>query len=66
MISYSQQIVKKLWNYCNVLPACAKQGVAGRRDDLLARGAQANGNYPSAELRTCRAVDVSTVPQDGG
>jgi type I restriction enzyme M protein len=40
----SSAIVQKLWNYCNVL-----------RDDgmsyLLARGAQASGDYPSASLR---------------
>jgi len=37
----SSAIVQKLWNYCNIL-----------RDDglsyLLARGAQASGDYPSA------------------
>ncbi len=37
----SNQIVQKLWNYCNIL-----------RDDglsyLLARSAQASGDYPSA------------------
>ena len=41
----TQQIVQKLWNYCNVL-----------RDDLSACDAQAGGmsygDYPSAKLRT--------------
>jgi hypothetical protein len=41
----TQQNVQKLWNYCNIL-----------RDDglsyLLARSAQASGDYPSALLRT--------------
>ena len=32
----SAHIVQKLCNYCNVLPACAKQRAAGRRDDLSA------------------------------
>ena len=33
-MSPTSQIVQKLWNYCNGLPACAKQRAAGRRDDL--------------------------------
>lgn len=53
----SSAIVQKLWNYCNVLPACRALLGAGRRDnlsawDLLARRAQASGDYPSARLRT--------------
>ena len=44
-ITASTQIVQKLWNYCNVL-----------RDDgmsyLLARRAQASGDYPLAGLGT--------------
>ena len=43
MASASNQIVQKLWNYCNVLPACAEQRAAGRRDDLSACDAQAGG-----------------------
>ena len=48
-------IVQKLWNYCNVLPACRAVLGAGRRDDLSACDAQAGGmsygDYPSARLR---------------
>jgi hypothetical protein len=44
MVDQSHQLVQKLWNYCNIL-----------RDDglsyLLARRAQASGDYPSARLR---------------
>ncbi len=39
-------IVQKLWNfwnYCNVLPACRAVLGAGRRDDLTACDAQADG-----------------------
>jgi hypothetical protein len=41
MSNHSHQIVQKLWNYCNVLPACRAMLGAGGRDDLLARDAQA-------------------------
>ncbi len=45
MPEQSTQLVQKLWNYCNIL-----------RDDglsyLLARHAQASGDYPSTLLRT--------------
>jgi hypothetical protein len=44
MVDQSHQLLQKLWNYCNIL-----------RDDglsyLLARRAQASGDYPSARLR---------------
>lgn len=57
------QIVQKLWNYCNVLPAYAEQRAAGRCDDLSAYTAQAGGmsyqltcagkrHYLSTALRT--------------
>jgi hypothetical protein len=47
----SSAIVQKLWNYCNVLPACRAMLGAGWRDDLSAcdlpeskhAGAQAGG-----------------------
>jgi hypothetical protein len=39
----SSAIVQKLWNYCNVLPACRALLGAGRRDDLSAYHAQAGG-----------------------
>ena len=65
MATNSPQVVQKLWNYCNVLPAYRALLCAGRRDDLsacdaqaggmsylLARHAQARGDYPSAKLRT--------------
>lgn len=42
----SSAIVQKLWNYCNVLRADLSAW------DLLARRAQASGDYPSARLRT--------------
>ena len=54
----SSAIVQKLWNYCNVLradlsawdlPALQQ---AGWMSYLLARRAQASGDYPSARLRT--------------
>jgi hypothetical protein len=55
-VSPSSQIVQKLWNYCNVLPACRALLGAGGRDDLSACGAQAGGmsygDYHSAKLRT--------------
>jgi type I restriction enzyme M protein len=38
----SSGIVQKLWNYCNVLH---DDGMS----NLLARNAQASGDYPSAE-----------------
>jgi hypothetical protein len=45
MAEQSSQLVQKLWNYCSIL-----------RDDglsyLLARGAQASGDYASAWLST--------------
>jgi len=49
MNNHSQQIVQKLWNYCNVLPARRAllgppawlRAGAGRRDDLSACDAQA-------------------------
>jgi hypothetical protein len=53
MANHSQQIVQKLWNYSNVLrddlSACNAQ--ADRMSYLLARCAQASGDYPSARLR---------------
>jgi type I restriction enzyme M protein len=49
----STQIVQKLWNYCNVLrddlSACDAQ--ADGMSYLLARCAQASGDYPSVRLR---------------
>ena len=49
----SSAIVQKLWNYCNIL-----------RDDglsyLLARGAQASGDYPSAESILSAAEELRT------
>ena len=42
-MSPTAQIVQKLWNYCNVLPACRALLGAGRRDDLSACDAQAGG-----------------------
>jgi type I restriction enzyme M protein len=49
----SSAIVQKLWNYCNVL-----------RDDgmscLLARGAQASGDYPSVESILSAAEGLRT------
>jgi hypothetical protein len=63
----SQQIVQKLWNYCNVLrddlsawdlPALQQADAqACGMSYLLARGAQASGDYPSAKLRA--GVDQS-------
>jgi hypothetical protein len=51
MSSFSA-IVQKLWNYCNVLrddlSAC-RHAQAGGMSYLLARGAQASGDYPSAK-----------------
>ncbi len=35
-MSPATQIVQKLWNYCNVLPACRALLGAGRRDELRA------------------------------
>ena len=50
--AHSHQIVQELWNYCNVLrddlSACG-YAQAGGMSYLLARGAQASGDYPSAE-----------------
>jgi type I restriction enzyme M protein len=50
-MSNPSQIVQKLWNYCNVL-----------RDDgmsyLLARGAQASSDYPSAPLRAGHSAEL--------
>jgi hypothetical protein len=50
----SSAIVQKLWNYSNVLrddlSACV-HAQAGGMSYLLARGAQASGDYPSTSLR---------------
>ena len=47
----SSAIVQNLWNYCNILrddlSACAHAQADGM-SYLLARGAQASGDYPSA------------------
>lgn len=52
-MSPTSQIVQKLWNYCNVLSddlsACDVQ--AGGMSYLLARHAQASGDYSSTKLR---------------
>jgi hypothetical protein len=58
----SSAIVQKLWNNCNVLradlsawdlPALQQAGAqAGGMRYLLARRAQASGDYPSARRRT--------------
>lgn len=39
----SSLIVLKLWNYCNLLPACRAVLDIGRCDDLSACGAQPGG-----------------------
>jgi hypothetical protein len=46
MTDHSQQIVQKLWNYCNVL-----------RDDWMSYG-----DYPSTMLRTGPSMAIRTGP----
>jgi hypothetical protein len=50
----SSAIVQKLWNYCNVFRDDLSAGnpQAGGMSYLLARTAQASGDYPSVWLRT--------------
>jgi hypothetical protein len=54
MDNQSNQLVQKLWNYCNILRddlSAFGHAPAGGLSYLLARGAQASGDYPSAWLR---------------
>ncbi len=49
--NHSHQLVRKLRNYCNILRtdlSVSGHAQAGRLSYLLARGAQASGDYPSA------------------
>jgi type I restriction enzyme M protein len=55
MAEQSTQLVQKLWNYCNILrddlSACGHAQADGL-SYLLARRAQASGDYPPTWLRT--------------
>ena len=53
VIMSTSSIVQKLWNYCNVLPACRALLGAGRRDDLSAR-AQAGGMSYGGQVTSSR------------
>jgi hypothetical protein len=59
----SSAIVQKLRNYCNVLRddlSARDHGRAGGMSYLLARGAQASGDYPSAESILSAAEGLRT------
>ena len=59
-------IVQKLWNYCNVLPACAEPGAAGRRDDLSACLTQVDGmSYLLARHLTARVFAQAGAQASG-
>jgi len=63
MTDNPHQLVQKLWNYCNILrgdlSVCAHAQADGM-SYLLARGAQASGDYPSARSILSAAEGLGT------